>query len=87
MERMEQPSGVTVWLTGLSGAGKTTISHALGHKLKCYGYKVEILDGDILHQRLTKGLGFSKEDRNENIRRIGFVAELLTPNQVMFWFQ
>jgi adenylylsulfate kinase len=78
-----QQAGVTVWFTGLSGAGKTTISRALADKLKSYGYKVETLDGDVVRQNLTKGLGFSKEDRDENIRRIGFVAELLTRNQVI----
>lgn len=75
--------GVTVWFTGLSGAGKTTISRAVEKELKSYGQKVEILDGDVVRQNLTKGLGFSKEDRDENIRRVGFVAHLLTRNQVM----
>lgn len=75
--------GVTVWFTGLSGAGKTTISHAVGNQLQTYGHKVEILDGDVVRQNLCKGLGFSKEDRDENIRRIGFVASLLTRNQVI----
>jgi adenylylsulfate kinase len=78
-----QQPGVTVWFTGLSGAGKTTISRAVEKELKSYGYKVEILDGDIVRQHLTKGLGFSKEDRDENIRRVGFVANLLTRNQVI----
>jgi adenylylsulfate kinase len=80
--QFQQP-GVTVWFTGLSGAGKTTISRAVEQELKSYGYKVEILDGDVVRQNLTKGLGFSKEDRDENIRRVGFVAELLTRNQVI----
>ncbi len=75
--------GVTVWFTGLSGAGKTTISKALERELKKRGYRVERLDGDIIRQNLTKGLGFSKEDRDENIRRIGFVAQLLTRNGVI----
>jgi adenylylsulfate kinase len=79
--QFQQP-GVTVWFTGLSGAGKTTISRAVEKELKSYGYRVEVLDGDIVRQNLTKGLGFSKEDRDENIRRVGFVAELLTRNQV-----
>jgi adenylylsulfate kinase len=78
-----QQPGVTVWFTGLSGAGKTTISRAVEKTLKAYGCKVEVLDGDVVRQNLTKGLGFSKEDRDENIRRIGFVANLLTRNQVM----
>jgi adenylylsulfate kinase len=81
--REHQQAGVTIWFTGLSGAGKTTISRALGKELKSSGYKVELLDGDVVRQNLTKGLGFSKEDRDENIRRVGFVAELLTRNQVI----
>ncbi|HEY9823464.1 MAG TPA: adenylyl-sulfate kinase, partial [Candidatus Sericytochromatia bacterium] len=79
--REHQQPGVTIWFTGLSGAGKTTISRAVGKELKSSGYKVELLDGDVVRQNLTKGLGFSKEDRDENIRRVGFVAELLTRNQ------
>lgn len=76
--------GVTIWFTGLSGAGKTSISSALAQKLMSYGYKkIEILDGDVVRQNLTKGLGFSKEDRDENIRRVGFVANLLTRNQII----
>jgi adenylylsulfate kinase len=77
-----QQSGVTVWFTGLSGAGKTTISRAVGNRLKSHGQKLEILDGDVIRLNLCKGLGFSKEDRDENIRRVGFVAALLTRNQV-----
>lgn len=72
--------GVTVWFTGLSGAGKTTISQAVARKLRSQGYKVEILDGDVMRQNLTKELGFSKQDRDMNIRRIGFTAHLLTRN-------
>jgi adenylylsulfate kinase len=75
--------GVTLWFTGLSGAGKTTISQAVEQELRSQGYKVETLDGDVVRQNLTKGLGFSREDRDENIRRIGFVANLLTRNQVI----
>lgn len=78
-----QQRGVTVWFTGLSGAGKTTISRGVEKQLRSHGYKVEILDGDIVRQNLTKGLGFSKEDRDENIRRIGFVSHLLTRNGVI----
>jgi adenylylsulfate kinase len=75
--------GVTVWFTGLSGAGKTTISQAIAQRLKDAGCKFEVLDGDIVRTNLTKGLGFSKEDRDENIRRIGFVSQLLTRNGVI----
>ncbi len=79
-----QQPGVTIWFTGLSGAGKTTISRAVEQALQSKGYKrVEILDGDVVRQNLTKGLGFSKEDRDENIRRVGFVANILTRNQVI----
>jgi adenylylsulfate kinase len=75
--------GVTVWFTGLSGAGKTTISRAVENHLRASGYRVEVLDGDELRHTLGKGLHFSKEDRDENIRRIGYVASLLTRNGVM----
>lgn len=75
--------GVTIWLTGLSGAGKTTITKALEEKLREGNYSLEVLDGDIVRTNLTKGLGFSKEDRDENIRRIGFVANLLTRHGVI----
>ncbi|MCT7959302.1 adenylyl-sulfate kinase [Laspinema sp. D1] len=78
-----QQRGVTVWFTGLSGAGKTTISQGVEKELRSHGYQLEILDGDIVRQNLTKGLGFSKEDRDENIRRIGFVSHLLTRNGVI----
>jgi adenylylsulfate kinase len=78
-----QQKGVTIWFTGLSGAGKTTISRLVFDKLRSRGLRVELLDGDIVRQNLTKGLGFSKEDRDENIRRIGFVAHLLTRNGVI----
>lgn len=75
--------GVTIWLTGLSGAGKTTITQALEQKLLDGGYDIEVLDGDVVRTNLTKGLGFSKADRDENIRRIGFVANLLTRHGVI----
>jgi adenylylsulfate kinase len=77
-----EQKGFTVWFTGLSGAGKSTIAEMLFHELKARGLKTEILDGDVLRQNLSKGLGFSKEDRDTNIRRIGFVANLLTRNGV-----
>ncbi|MEM7795058.1 MAG: adenylyl-sulfate kinase [Cyanobacteria bacterium P01_C01_bin.118] len=78
-----QHRGVTVWFTGLSGSGKTTISQAVEKKLRAAGAKLEVLDGDIVRTNLTKGLGFSKEDRDENVRRIGFVSHLLTRNGVI----
>lgn len=75
--------GLTVWFTGLSGAGKTTISRAVYEHLRARGLKVEILDGDVIREHLCRDLGFSKEDRDENIRRIGFVANLLTRNGII----
>ena len=78
-----QEQGITIWFTGLSGSGKTTICRAMEKKLINLGYKVEVLDGDILRQRLSKELGFSREHRTENIRRIGFVAQILTRNGII----
>ena len=75
--------GLTVWLTGLPSAGKTTIAHALEKRLLAEGLRVEVLDGDVLRTHLTRGLGFSREDREENVRRIGFVAHLLSRNGVV----
>jgi len=75
--------GVAVWFTGFSGAGKSTIADALTEKLKSEGYQLEVLDGDEIRENLTKDLGFSKEDRDTNIRRIGFVAKLLARNGVI----
>jgi adenylylsulfate kinase len=72
--------GFTLWFTGLSGAGKSTLSEAITAELRKRGHRVERLDGDEVRQRLSRGLGFSKEDRDENIRRIGFVARLLSRN-------
>jgi adenylylsulfate kinase len=75
--------GAVIWLTGLSGSGKTTISHLLAQELKKLDVRVEILDGDIIRQQLANELGFSKQDRHENIRQIGFVAQLLSRNGVV----
>lgn len=78
---MEQ-KGVTVWFTGLSGAGKTALAVPLEAELRRRGLRVERLDGDIVRQGLTRDLGFSKEDRDKNIERVTFVAKLLTRNGV-----
>ena len=81
--RDHQNRGVTVWFTGLPCSGKTTISRLVFERLNRSGKKVELLDGDVVRQNLTKGLGFTTEDRNENIRRIGYVCRLLTRNGVV----
>jgi adenylylsulfate kinase len=78
-----QYQGVTLWFTGLSGSGKTTIAKAVECELKARYCKVEMLDGDIVRTNLSKGLSFSKEDRDTNVRRIGFVANLLSRNGVV----
>lgn len=86
LQEADQPDmhkGFTLWFTGMSGAGKSTISRALELRLRELGARVEVLDGDIVRTHLSKGLGFSKEDRDENIRRIGFVCELLSRNGVI----
>jgi adenylylsulfate kinase len=75
--------GFVVWLTGLSGAGKSTISDALAPELRARGKRVEVLDGDIVRTHLSKGLGFSREDRDLNVARIAFVAHLLARNGVV----
>jgi len=77
-----QQNGFTVWLTGLSAAGKTTVANRLRDRLLERGREVEILDGDVIRTNLSKGLGYSKDDRQTNIRRIGFVCELLTRHGV-----
>ena len=74
--------GFCLWFTGLSGSGKTTITTHLVKELRRRGSKLEVLDGDIVRENLSKGLGFSKEDRDTNIRRIAFVADLLSRNDV-----
>jgi adenylylsulfate kinase len=71
-------SGFTVWFTGLSGAGKSTVANIVGPELEERGHVVEYLDGDVVRTHLSKGLGFSKEDRDTNIERIGWVASRLT---------
>jgi bifunctional enzyme CysN/CysC len=82
--RLKQPHrGLTVWFTGLSASGKTTLCRAVYERLAARGCRLELLDGDTVRKHLSKGLGFSREDRNENIRRIGFVAGLLTRNGVI----
>ena len=75
--------GFTLWFTGLPCSGKTTISDAIGKKLKDAGLKVERLDGDIVRKSLSRDLGFSKEDRDKNIERVTFVSKLLTRNGVI----
>jgi adenylylsulfate kinase len=75
--------GVTIWLTGLSEAGKSTITNVLCQALECSGRKVESLDGDIVRTNLSNGLGYTREDRDTNVRRIDFVSNLLTRNGVI----
>src|SRR3954470_5732349 len=77
---MADDKGFTLWFTGLSGAGKTTISHLVETELRDRGSRIEILDGDVVRENLSKGLGFSKEDRDINIRRIASVPHLLQAN-------
>jgi adenylylsulfate kinase len=79
---MSEQQGFTIWFTGLSGAGKSTVAEMLYHELKARELKTEILDGDEVRKNLSKGLGFSKEDRDTNIARIAYVANLLTRNGV-----
>lgn len=74
--------GFVVWLTGLSGAGKSTIANALAEALKDGGWRVEVLDGDEVRRHFSKGLGYSQEDRLENMRRVAYVAHLLARNGV-----
>ena len=75
--------GFTLWFTGLSGAGKSTLANLVAEELRARGHRVEILDGDEVRTNLSKGLGFSKEDRDTNIRRIGYVCNLLARNGVI----
>ena len=76
-------TGFTIWFTGLSGSGKSTLSEVIEQRMKALGRNVEVLDGDIVRTHLSKGLGFSREDRDTNIKRIGFVCGLLTRNGVV----
>ena len=76
-------TGFTIWFTGLSGSGKSTVSALVEQELRERGHKVEVLDGDVVRTHLSKRLGFSKEDRDTNIRRIGWVCEMLTRNGVV----
>lgn len=80
--RERKMTGATVWLTGLPSAGKTTIAYALAERLRSEGHRVEVLDGDEIREFLSAGLGFSRADRDTNVQRIGFVAELLASNGV-----
>jgi adenylylsulfate kinase len=82
LKQANRERGVVIWFTGLSGSGKTTIAHLVEEQLTDAGVPVEVLDGDIVRENLSKGLGFSKEDRDINIRRIAFVAHLLQRNGV-----
>jgi adenylylsulfate kinase len=79
---MANKRGFTLWFTGLSGAGKTTIADIVERDLRERGTRVEVLDGDIVRTNLSRGLGFSRDDRITNVLRIGFVANLLTRNGV-----
>jgi adenylylsulfate kinase len=80
VKQANRERGCVIWFTGLSGSGKTTIAHVVEDALVEAGVPVEILDGDVVRENLSKGLGFSKEDRDTNIRRIAFVAHLLQRN-------
>jgi adenylyl-sulfate kinase len=80
---MGDERGVTVWLTGLPCAGKSTVAALVATELRRRALRVELLDGDVVRQHLSQGLGFSREDRDTNVRRIGFVAQLLTRNGVI----
>ncbi|MFJ9544475.1 adenylyl-sulfate kinase [Streptomyces sp. NPDC101225] len=83
MTTTARAQGATVWLTGLPSAGKTTIARLLGERLKAEGHRVEVLDGDEVRRFLSAGLGFSREDRNTNVQRIGLVSEVLARNGVL----
>jgi len=74
--------GVTLWLTGLPSSGKSTLARMIERLFRKWNLKVELLDGDVVRTHLSKGLGFSKEDREDNLKRIGFVCQLLTRNGI-----
>lgn len=76
-------AGCTLWFTGMSGSGKSTVSSLLATRLRAMGARVELIDGDVVRTQLCRGLGFDREDRRENIRRIGFVCELLSRNGII----
>lgn len=80
---MSSHEGAVLWFTGLSGAGKSTLAEALVEEFRSRGYRVELLDGDEIRTHLSQGLSFSKEDRDTNVRRIGWVARLLARNGVL----
>lgn len=80
---MSEHKGFTLWFTGLSGSGKSTLTERLEKEFRGRGYRVEVLDGDVVRTNLSKGLSFSKEDRDINVRRIGFVCDLLSRNGVI----
>ena len=82
MNMNNDQKGFVVWMTGLSGSGKTTIALILVDKLQARGLKIERLDGDVVRQSLTRDLGFTKEDRDKNIERVTFVAKLLSRNGI-----
>lgn len=83
MQRDFPSKGFTIWLTGMSGAGKSTVARLLEQRFRAVGTKAEVLDGDSVRKQLSNGLGFTREDRDENVRRIGFVCELLSRNGVV----
>jgi len=82
MSARAHDDGITLWFTGLSGSGKSTVAAIVERGLRERGLRVEVLDGDVVRTNLSKGLGFSKEDRDTNVRRIAFVADLLSRNGV-----